>query len=98
MKNNQLILLKKFQIKKTTYRGGKRVTKSESNLKKEMYNKMKQKNSIGKRPSKKVCNAYLAEQIRKNIRSGKWHFKQAIAIAYKQTNTKQTSCKKYYAR
>lgn len=98
MNENQLILLKKFKIRKTTQRGGRRIVKNEGNIRKEMYNKMKQKNSIGKRPTKKVCNAYLSEQIRRNIRSGKWHFKQAIAIAYKQTNTKQTSCKKYYTR
>ena len=98
MKQNELILLKKFKIKKTTRRGGKRIVKNESNLRKDIYNKMKQKNSIGKRPTKRVCNAYLSEQIKRNIRSGKWHFKQAIAIAYKQINTKQASCKKYYAR
>ena len=96
MKPNQEVLIKKFKIKKTRKYGSKPVKKSESQLKKEMYTKMKKKNSMGKAPSKQSCNAYLAEQIRNNIRSGKWHYKQAIAIAYKQTKAKQSGCKKYY--
>ena len=98
MKPSQEILIKKFDIKKTRKYGSKTVKKSDNQLRKEMYNKMKKVNSVGLRPTKKVCNAYLAEQIKKNIRSGKWHYKQAIAIAYKQTKTKQSGCDKYYRK
>lgn len=57
---------------------------------------MKVKDSVGKRPTKKVCNAYLSEQIKRNVSSGKWSYRQAIAIAYSQTKVKQSGCKKYY--
>ena len=94
MKRHQDILLKKFQIKRT--KGVKRVKKSDTQLKKEIQNKMRIHNSVGVRPTKKVCNAYLSEQIRQNVRSGKWSYKQAIAIAYQQTQKRQKGCKKYY--
>lgn len=96
MKPNQEILIKKFKIKKTRKYGSTRKVKSDNQLKKEIYTKMRQKNSVGKNPTRRTCNAYLSEQIRKNIRSGKWHYKQAIAIAYSQTKRKQLGCKKYY--
>ena len=97
MKPHQDLLIQKLHIKKTKTIKSKRVPKSDQQLRKEMYTKMKSKDSIGKRPTKKVCNAYLSEQIRKNIRSGKWSYKQAIAIAYSQTKAKQSGCKKYYS-
>lgn len=96
MNPNQEILVKKFRIKKTRKFKNKTIRKSDSQIKKEMYNRMRVQNSMGPRPAKKVCNAYLSEQIKSNLKSGKWHYKQAIAIAYKQVQSKQTGCKKYY--
>ena len=96
MKPNQEVLMKKFSIKKTRKYGSKIHEKSPVQLKKEINRKMKIKNSVGVRPTKKVCNAYLGEQIRNNIRSGKWSYRQAIAIAYSQMKKRQQGCKKYY--
>lgn len=93
MKPNQQILMKKFKIKKT--KGGG-IKKTNYELTKEIRKTMRVKNSVGVRPSKKVCNAYLSEQIKQNMRIGKWSYKQAIAIAYKQTQKYQNGCKKYY--
>ena len=96
MKPNQQLLIEKFKIKKTKSTRGKRVKKSELELKKEMYKKMRNKNSVGPKPNRKVCNAYLSEQIKNNVRLGKWSYKQAVAIAYSQTKKNQSGCKKYY--
>jgi len=96
MNKQQELLMKKFKIKKTKIQNGKRKQKSDGLLQQQIYNKMKVKDSVGTRPSKKICNAYLSQQIKRNISSKKWSYKQAIAIAYNQIKRKQSGCKKYY--
>lgn len=49
-----------------------------------------------KKYSKINCKKQLSRKIKKNIKEGRYHKKQAIAIAYSQVKKKSPRCRRFF--